>query len=159
MPVGGPGPVQLRALSLRLRDAGKEGQGLRRELYKAISKAAEPLAREISSGEHLRPYLPDRYAAVLATDLAVTAVKRGGERASVSIRAKGRTRKRKVQELNAGLLTHPVYARGPRDTWTWKTQTGGMRPGFFSVPVREAAPGIRDEVQKAMETVAAKITS
>lgn len=154
MPVGGPGPTQLRDLSLRLRAAGKEGQGLRRELYKAISDAAGPLAREIRNVGHLMPYMPDRYARVLAGDLAVTAAKRGGARASVAIKAKGRVHKRQVQHLNAGLLKHPVFG----DRKVWKTQTGGMRPGFFTDPTARAAPGIRKLVLRAMDETGKKIT-
>jgi hypothetical protein len=155
MPVGGPGPEQLAALSARLREMGKDGGGLRRELYKAIDEAAQPLTRKIGTADHLEPYMPNRYAGVLAGDLAVTAVKRGGQRASVSIRAKGRAHKRKVQHLNAGILSHPVYG----DRKKWVTQRAGMRSGFFSDAVREQAPDIRERVQQAVHDVAAKITS
>ncbi len=50
-----------------LKDAG-EG-GLKRNLQKNITKAAEPLAQKISNVEHLKPYMPDRYAVVLSEDL------------------------------------------------------------------------------------------
>jgi len=152
--------MQLRDLSLRLRAAGLEGQGLRRELYRAINDAAKPLAGEIQNLGHLMAYMPDRYAGVLAGDLSVTAAKRGGARASVSIVAKGRVHKRQVQRLNAGLLKHPVFAeRGaPRSSWTWVTQTAGLRPGFFTEPTRRAAPGIRRLVEQAVHETAAKIT-
>jgi hypothetical protein len=161
MPVGGPGPVQLRDLSLRLREMGKEGKGLQRELYRAINKSVKPFSVEISSAEYLKPYMPDRFAEVLGGDLRVTAMKRGGQRASVSIRVKGRQHKRQVQMLNAGLLRHPVFAeRGtPRSTWNWVTQTKAMRSGFFSDAAHRAAPGIRAEVQKAIDDVGKKITS
>lgn len=160
MPVEGPGPQQLRDLSLRLRAMGTQGQGLRRELYKAINDSAKPFAAKISAVAYLDPYMPNRYAGVLASDLAVTAVKRGGQSANVSIRVRGRVRRRQVQTLNAGLIRHPVFAREgtPRRDWEWKTQTGGMVAGFFTDAVREAAPGIRDDVQQAMADVAAKIT-
>jgi hypothetical protein len=155
--------MQLRDLSLRLREMGKEGKGLRRELFRAINESVKPFSVEISSAEYLKPYMPDRYAVVLADDLKVTAVKRTGQRASVSIRVKGRQHKRQVQMLNAGFLRHPVFARRgtPRSTWHWPKipQTGGMRSGFFSDAAHRAAPGIRAEVQKAMDEVGKKITS
>lgn len=161
MPVSGPGPQQLRDLSLRLRAMGSEGKGLQRELYRAIGESVKPFSAEISSTVYLMPYMPDRYAAVLGGDLAVTATKRGGQRASVSIRVKGRRHKRQVQRINAGLLKHPVFADSdkPRDTWHWVTQTAGMRAGFFSDAAHRAAPGIRDQVLKAMDDTAKKITS
>lgn len=155
------GGQQLRDLSLRLREMGSEGKGLQRELYRAINDAAKPLSEEIRVVEHLRQYMPARYAGVLASDLTVTATKRGGQRASVAIRAKGRVHKRAVQTLNAGLLRHPVFARDgvPRRDWHWVTQRAGVRRGFFTDPVRRAAPGIRDQVQQAMHDVAQKITA
>jgi hypothetical protein len=161
MPVGGPGPQQLRDLSLRLRAMGKEGKGLQRELYRKINDAAQPVADQVVDPAWLFPFMPDRYAKVLAPDLRVTTLKRGGERASVSLRLRGKTRDRQVQRLNAGLLRHPVFARRgtPRKTWRWEIQTGGMRAGFFTDAVRAQAPDIRAKVQQACHDVAQKITS
>jgi hypothetical protein len=154
MPIEGPGSQQLRDLSLRLRAMGTQGQGLRRELYRAINDAARPFAAKISNAAYLSPYMPSRYADVLASDLSVTAVKRGGARASVTIQARGRVHRRQVQAVNAGILSHPLY--GNRKYWF--RQADGMTPGFFTDAVVEAAPGIRADVQKAMDDVAAKIT-
>lgn len=160
MPVGGPGPYQLRTLSARLREAGSEGQGLRRELMKQINEAAKPLAREISDAAHLHPYMPDRYADILATDLRVSAVKSFARNPGVSIRAKARAHRRKVALLDSGVINHPVFARGDRRTWTWKNnQTGGMRPGFFSDPCEKATPQIRERVLQAMTATGSRITS
>jgi len=156
------GDQQLRVLSLRLRDMGTEGKGLRRELYAAISDAATPLETQLVDPAWLYPYMPDRYARDdLAPDLAVTAVKRGGQRATVYIRVRGETRDRQVTRLNAGIIRHPVFAdRGiPRRDWNWVYQTKGMRSGFFSDAVHTQAPEIRRKVQAAMHDVAQKITS
>lgn len=154
MPVGGPGPYQLRLLSARLRAAGTEGQGLRRELYKAINDAAKPLADEIRSVEHLIPYVPDKYAPVLAGDLTVKAVKRGTTNPGVSIQARGRVHKRKVIQFNDGVISHPLFGNRKR----WFRQTAGMRPGFFTDPAEKAAPGIRRQVLAAMHDTGQKIT-
>jgi hypothetical protein len=91
----------------------------------------------------------------------VTVLKRGGQRASVSLRLRGKTRDRQVTRLNAGLLRHPVFARRgtPRLSWNWVIQTGGMRSGFFTDAVREQVPDIREKVQQAMHEVGKKITS
>jgi hypothetical protein len=153
--------MQLRDLSLRLRAMGSEGKGLRRELYRAINEAAKPVAEQVVSPEWLFPYMPDRYAAVLAPDLRVTTLKRGGQRASVSLRLRGKTRDRQVTRLNVGILRHPVFAREgtPRRDWTWKWQRGGMRPGFFTDAVRGHVPEIRDRVAEAVHEVGKKITS
>jgi hypothetical protein len=153
-----PGAVQLDRLAARLRAAGTEGQGLRRELMKAITKAAEPLAKKISSLEHLEPYLPDPYAAILAKDLKVSASKSFSGDPKVSVVAQARQRKRKVVLLDNGFINHPVYARGPRKTWNWSSgQTGGMKAGFFSDATREAAPEIRERVMAALVETGRKV--
>jgi len=162
MPVGGPGPQQLRDLSLRLRAMGKEGKGLQRELYKAINDAAQPVADQVVDPAWLFPFMPDRYAENdLAPDLKVTTLKRGGQQASVSLRLRGKTKDRQVQRLNAGILRHPVFAdRGvPRKEWHWVYQTKGMHPGFFTLAVRQHLPEIRAGVQQACHDVGKKITS
>jgi hypothetical protein len=159
--VSADGPEQLRALAARLKDAGDEGKGLRRALANQLGEAAKPLAREIASVAHLRPYMPDRYAAVLAPDLSVTTQRLFSGDPRVSVVAKGRTRKRKVRLLDDGVITHPVFAQGPRRKWNWKNgrQTAGMKRGFFSDPCEKAAPDIRDHVLKAMAETARKITA
>src|SRR5438128_1720725 len=136
------GAAQFGVLARHLKDTG-QGE-LRKKLYKGIGDAVRPLAREISSVEHLKSYMPDRYAAVLATDLAVTISKRTSDASpGVSIRAKGRQRARKVRWLDRGLINHPIYATGPRDEWRWANrQAGGMKPGFFSDPVKHAVPDV-----------------
>jgi hypothetical protein len=154
------GAEQLRLLSARLRAAGTEGQGLRRALYRAIDAAARPLAEEIGSTAHLDPYLPNRYAAVLASDLTVTVSKRGTVNPAVTIRARGRVRRRQVVALEGGRMRHPVFAdaKESRRDWRWVNQTAGLKPGFFTDPCRQAAPRIRDEILAAMHDTGQKIT-
>src|SRR5260370_21656713 len=107
--VGGTGPEQLRLLSVRLRAAGTEGQGLRRELYKAVNHAVKPLAAEIRDPAHLQAYMPARYAGVLAGDLRVTATKSTGRNPGVAVKAKGRRPRRKGVKVDAGVLQHPLF--------------------------------------------------
>lgn len=153
------GEDQLFVLAQRLREAGPEGQGLKRALMRQITEAAKPLARKISDPAHLKPYMPDRYAEILAADLSVGTVKNFGTDPGVSIRGKGRERARKVRYLNEGTINHPVYARGERKTWRWKNrQTGGMKPGFFSDACKEATPQIRAKVLQALTDTSRKIT-
>ena len=159
MAIEGPGLYQLRVLSARLRAAGTEGQGLRRELFQAVTKAARPLADEIGSAGHLMAYMPRRYAGVLAGDLSVTASKSTGRNPGVSIKARGRVHRRKVVQRDEGRITHPVFARGPRPTWNWETQVEGMRPGFFTDAVEKAAPAVRDQVMAAMDVIGKRLTS
>jgi hypothetical protein len=158
--IDGPGREQLRTLAVRLKEAGEEGQGFRRELMKQITDAAEPLAREIASLAHLEPYMPNRYAAVLAGDITVTAQRifSGNPRISISCKTRGEHR-RKVRHLDDGFINHPVYATGPRTEWDWiNNQTAGMVPGFFTVPCEKATPEIREKVLEALTETGRKIT-
>jgi len=159
--IDGPGREQLRLVAARLKDAGDEGKGLRRELLKQMDEAAQPLAREIAEAVHLEPYMPDRYAGVLAADLSVATQRIfAGSSPRVSIVAKGRVHRRKVRQLEDGVIVHPVFAQGARRKWNWKNgrQTAGMRPGFFTDPCEKAEPDIRDHVLQAMADTAGKIT-
>lgn len=151
------GAADFAALSRRLKEAGEKT--LRAELYKKINDAAKPIAKKITSTEHLRGYLPDQYAEILAADLRLTVSKLTGRTPGVSIRARGRAKKRKVQLLDKGLINHPVYARGDRASWNWANgQTGGMRAGFFSDPCQDAGPEVRAKILEAMSDVERKIT-
>ena len=160
MSIDGPGREQLRTLAARLKDAGSEGQGLRRELMDQMDAAAQPLADKIPDKARLRPYLPDRYADVLADDLAVSTQRIfAGASPRVSVVAKGRVHKRKVQLTEDGIINHPVFAQGPRRRWDWVSgQTAGMRPGWFSDPCENAVPDIREHVLEAMRITERKIT-
>jgi hypothetical protein len=154
------GTADLHRIAARLREAGKEGQGLRKELTQALTDAAGPLAKKISSLEHLRPYLPDRYAEVLAADLSARVASRFGANPRIEVRAKARDHKRKIVLLDDGFINHPVYPRGPRRDWNWKNrQTGGMKPGFFADACRDARPDIRNRVMQALADTARQITS
>jgi hypothetical protein len=157
--IDGPGRDQLRLVAARLKEAGDEGKGLKRELQKNITEAAKELAQTISDVEHLKPYLPDRYAVVLAADLGVKVANRfSGGNPAVQVRAQAREHKRKVARLDAGTINHPVYPRGPRRNWSWSNyQTGGMKPGFFSDACKDAAPKIRTKVLQALTETAGKI--
>jgi hypothetical protein len=180
--IDGPGREQLRTLAARLKDAGDEGKGLRRALMKQMSDAGQSLAREIADPGRLKPYMPDRYAAALAADLSVTTHRLfAGSSPRVSVVAKGREHHRKVAIVEAGLLNHPVFARGVRRRprrfspeeyarklgipvnlakgWNWVNgQTAGMRPGFFADPCEAATPQIRGHMLEAMAETARKIT-
>jgi hypothetical protein len=146
------------ALARRLKEAG-EG-GLARALRKALNDAAAPITREIRDLEHLKAYLPDRYALILAADVKVSTLGAGSVRnPGVRIQASGRDHKRKVGRLDSGVISHPVYPRGDRRKWKWSNdQTGGMRAGFFTDPCEKSAPQVRDQILKAMHETAAKIT-
>jgi len=155
MPSGGfgDGARQFGDLAVALKQIGETE--LRRELYKAISDAAKPVAEEIKSTAHLDPYLPNRYAAALASDLSVTTFKRTGADPGVTITARAPTAGRggrRIRQLNDGLLSRPLF--GDRERWFRQ----GVRPGFFDDPCQAAAPRIRDAIAAAVARVEEKAT-
>lgn len=155
------GGVELRALALRLKAAGDEGKGIRRKLSRQLQDSVKPLAKKISDSAYLRPYMPDRYADVLAADLGarVASSLLGTSTPRIEVRAKARAHARKIALLDRGLINHPVYARGPRRGWSWSnSQTGGMRAGFFTDAIRDETPYIRDQVVKVLTETAREVT-
>ena len=154
MSIDGPGRDQLRLVTARLKDAGDQGQGFRKELLRQINEAAKPLVRQISDAAHLRPYMPNRYAEVLASDLSVSAQRILAKDPRVSIRCKGREHRRKVKQLDAGLIQHPLY--GDREHWF--RQTSGMKAGFFTDPCEKATPQVREHVLSALTETIMRIT-
>ena len=155
--------VEFEALARALTEAGESG--LKRELYKAISDAARPLAEEITSTANLEDHLPDRYVPVLQGDLRVTARKRIGGEAGVTLIGSAPTlrgnRGRQVQRLNRGVIGHPVFGKRSRVNarrWAaWVYQTDGMRAGFFDGPVSRAGPEVRRQIEAAIRRVRDKI--
>jgi len=158
--IDGPGREQLRQVAARLKDAGEEGKGFRKELLRQLGEAAKPIAAKIADPEHLKPYMPDRYALVLAPELSVGAQRILSKNPRVSISARTRRQKRrKVAYLDRGFINHPVYPRGPRSRWDWENgQTGGMQPGFFTDPCEDAAPDIREHILAALTETSEKIS-
>jgi hypothetical protein len=157
--IDGPGREQLRTLAARLKEAGDQGKGFRRELMHQLDEAAQPLARQIADPAHLRSYMPNRYAAVLADDLTVRTQRLlAGSNPRVSVVAKARVHKRKLAVLERGEINHPVFAQGPRRTWDWVNgQTDGMRPRFFADPCEQAVPDIRDHMLEAITVTLERI--
>jgi hypothetical protein len=141
--------TEFEALARALKDAGEKD--LARELRKGINDAAKPLAQQVQNVEHLKPYMPNRYAEVLAGDLAVTISQRTGTIPGVTLRARGRRRYRHVARLNQGILTHPVFG----DRRVWRSQD--IRPRFFDDPVAASGPQVRDQIAAAVRRVISKI--
>jgi len=153
------GAQAFQILAAHLKEAG-EG-GLRRELQKAIRDAAQPAADLVKNVSHLREYMPDRYAGVLATDLQVTSHARaGGISPGITVLARAPTAAtggrggRKIRQREAGVITHPLFGNRKR----WYAQTAGMSAGFFGDPLERAAPQVRDAVLEAMRHTSEQIT-
>lgn len=150
------GADEFAALARRLQAAGEDG--LRRELYDAITRAVRPVLRRIRA--ELPAHMPDRYAGVLAADLQLETRKHLGADPGVRIAATAPTGvkgRRKITRLERGTLAHPLF--GDRKRWYYNVAPGGgMAPDFFSGPLEDSAPEVRDAILGAMRDVADKIT-
>lgn len=147
--------AEFRQLAKALTEVGLDD--VKRELYQAINDAARPLGREVANAGHLKPYMPNRYAEILAEDLAIQISKRTGTDPGVALRAKGRRHARQVSRLNRGIITHPVFARSAqeRSQWAWVTQS--IRPRFFDDPTQRAGPQVRQQIEDAMRRITDRI--
>lgn len=158
-----PGPDDLarslNAVAVRLRELGDEG--LARELQRNIGRAVDPLKDRIPAA--LRPHLPDRYADELAGELKVfrsTSLRTAGDVAQVSVLARTTgLKKRKLAQLDDGILFHPLFGRfprrDPRNRW-FEQGEPSVKPGWFTGPVEEAVPEIREAIERALDNVVEK---
>ena len=148
------GADALYLLAGRLKDIGDAG--LQRELNKAINDAARPLLTEIQTG--LPDHLPDPYAAVLSEDLRLSLSQRTADRnPGVTLRAttRGIGGRRRIRRLNdTGVLWHPLFGNRRR----WYGQTSHVKAGWFTDAPEHAAPQVRDEILRAMNDVASRVT-
>ena len=142
------GAEQLDALAHVLKDWGEVK--LNRQLTGAITKATKPAKQAIR--DSARRKLPKRggLADVIARSRLSTSKRKGG----VRIRASS---KHSIKKMDQGILRHPVFAdsRLERNAWTWVNQD--VEAGWFTDPLEELAPEVRDEILKAMNDVIAEL--
>ena len=140
----------LNAVAVRLREIGSEG--LARELQRNVGRAVDPLKTRIPAA--LRPHLPDRYADELGGELKVTrstSLGGAGDTAQVTVLARTTgTKRRKLAQSDAGILFHPVFG----DRRDWREQA--VQPGWFTDPVEESVPAVREAVEQALDNVIGK---
>jgi len=146
--------LAFKILGERLRrDAAGD---LKRELDKAINAAARPITSEVRLA--LPGHMPSRYAAVLDEDLRLTitkaVVRDPGVRITATTRGVGGVKRRRIRRLEAGVLAHPLFGNRRH----WFNQTDGVQEGFFSGPISDAQPQVRQAIVDAMADIADKAT-
>lgn len=139
------GANQLADLSKRLKAAGEDGKGLRRELYRGIQRSTKPLKADARANTSRLPQ-SGGLAALIAKGKLTTKTRAGGANVGVRIVAKGTA----VRSTDKGLVRHRVFGR---DVWV----TQPVPPGWFTDAMQAGAPQVRREVLDAMQTVARKI--
>jgi hypothetical protein len=147
--------TELEALAFRLRRAGETE--LVQEVTKAMRDAVIPVPDEIRAGlAPTSPKLPDRYAAELDADLRIgVSVRTVGSDPGVSVTGKAVGKTRKLRDLDAGILHHPLW--GDREHW-YRQGEPSVRPGWFTGPAEAAGPRVRDGIEKALADVADRVS-
>jgi hypothetical protein len=138
------GAAQLRELAKRLRGAAKD---LRSELYRGINRAAKPLKNDVKKSA--RDRLPHRGGLAKRVSLTKIATKRRMSGNSAGVRLVG-TSGYDIGSINRGRVRHLTYGHKP-----WVNQI--VTPGFWTDPLIEGGPKVRDEIQDVMDTVAKKL--
>lgn len=139
------GAENLGVLARRLKEVGDKE--LKKELLRGIrlgTKGTHAKIRESALGN-----LPARggLAAIIARSKISTKTRTSGRLTGIKITS---TSKHAVDEINRGVLRHPVYGRAK-----WVTQS--VPAGWFTDPIEADAPEIRDAIQRVMQDVAAKL--
>ncbi len=162
------GGDRFRVVARRLRTAA-DRKDLVRELRVAILDAVPGLKDAVREGAP--GYLPDTYAAELVPSLRMTtSTTTSGDQVTVRISTTAQGRggnPRQVGDLEAGRVKHPVFGRSRalkrhavhRATSRlnpWVTQA--VKPKFVTEPMEAGRPGVRREIEAAVDRVLDKIT-
>lgn len=146
MSIEAQGGDQLVALAKRLKAAPKE---LRSGFTKAITKAVVPLKK--AAKDAARDRLPQHGG--LARRVAKTTLrhKRKATGAGAGIRIEANTNAVKDPlRLDRGRAKHPTYGHKP---WVFQD----VRKGWFTDPMQEGAPVVRQELTTVMDDIARQI--
>lgn len=137
------GAEQFNELAARLRKARGE---LKPELYDALERAAPPLERAATRSAAAN--LPRRGGLnALVASAGMSHQRRAG---GIRIVARGITQ---LKLTNAGEVRHPVYG----EPGTWVGQLIPKAKDWFTKPIHDGAPKVREELKKALDTIARKI--
>lgn len=136
-------------LSKALKAAGRTE--LRKELNKAMKKAGKPLVKV--ARDAFRADLPSRGGAgAFMAGKKTEVVTRTGRDPGVSVRVN----KQDPRLDSEGRLAHPVFNQRRADgKRVYAVQQ--VKPRIFSDAIRTEAPAIRDDLEQALEDVAARI--
>ena len=132
----------------KLKAAGEEGKGLRRELLKGINRETKPLRQAAKA--NARRTLPKRggLARLVARASMTTKTRLSGASASVRIVAK---KAEHIARIDKGTVRHPVF--GNRKLWVSQS----VAPGWFTKPMQEGSSKVRTAILQAVRNTAKKI--
>lgn len=138
------GAEKLAALAKRLKAAEP---AMRKEFYRAISKAVHPMRDAVRSTAASE--LPRRGGLAKRVAKSKIATKRRMSGANVGVRLSA-TSDYDIRSINRGRVRRLVYGHKP-----WVNQR--VKPGFWSRPIAEHAPEARRQIIRAVDDTARKI--
>jgi hypothetical protein len=143
------GGEQVAAIAAALKAEGQAGKGLQKTVRASIRTSAKPLGKfvAVSAGRSLPRRGGLGYKVAGASVTVSGNVGSGGISAKLKLRAKGYD----LPAMDRGRLRHPVF--GNRHVWV----TQVVKPKVFTDPFMEGAPAIRQEIEKGLLEVAARI--
>lgn len=159
------GPMQLRALGLRMKALGAAGnigaaQGLgegfgggktlRAQLLAGIRSAAKPLVEETRKAA--REQLPR--AGGLAESVASSQIKVATRLTGPRVGVRITNRSHGGRGANRGEISHPVF--GHKDRWVKQKDPAGV--GWFDQTLRHHAPAVEVPLRASMEIIAREAT-
>lgn len=129
----------------------KEAARFQRRISQRTQSTVDRVYRPVLVG--LAPsFMPSGYTPLIQRDVKIRTSVRGS-RVTANVSAPtGGTKGRDVRALEGGRLRHPVFARGPRRTWTWAGQR--IRAGFATVPLKAVRPQILRELDLELHDIA-----
>lgn len=140
--------------------------GLERELNRGSRQAVKEIIDEVK--DNPAAYIPQGFEAEFAASLHARASIRLLQNRTIEavFWAMGQTHRRKIEEMDAGVLRHPVRGRTRRlkRHWIHKATTmlnpwvdQPIRPGVVSEPGQRALPRAVDKLDAAVGRVVQKI--
>ncbi len=121
---------------------------------RAIANVAKPIQAEVVA--KVPDYMPSGYERIFQKSLKLTTGQRSG---GVTIRARAKGVKghdRGIKRKESGILNVPIWARGPRKRWKWRTQK--IEPHFFTEPITERQGRFKRAVVDAMQGIARELS-
>ena len=157
--VTGPGPLDMKLLAARLRDADP---ALKRELRRNFKAAAEPVIGDVEQSILL---MPSHHGGTLRREVAKT-VSAGTSFTAAGVRVQIDSNGAKMPPGKGTLphhldsdkgWNHPVYGHGPRSRWHWSRRRQHGKPHWFERPIADNAREFQAAAQKAIDEVQRKL--
>lgn len=153
-------------LAHALHEAGSKG--LKRELDKGSRQAGRVVVDAVTDKASTDKFIPRDFEIPFSRSVeARVEVRLVSSRViAITFWATGKKHRRKIDDMNRGILRHPVFGRTRPLKRHWKHKAASMRnqwvdqairPGLVDEPAREAMPKAVEKIEDAVRRVVDKI--